>query len=256
MGLMDDVRRGLVAAGKEIAREISNQQSDQAARTAAEDPLLPELAVSAVEEWKVAGQPEQKAIPWPRDAWVQEFPDLRKVLQGLPDPLSRDDVTNLVRGLPETDDGAVAAFVACMAWGYGKTGYGRTRTLAVLNSSRSVPTKLAEARRIASEGGLRAAFDSYEFLAGDGRLHNLGPAFGTKYIFFHNHEGLILDRLTADWYHRASGVDLKPTVWSPKNYREYLAFMGGWAETLGITPQELEQIAFTQMSRERGNQWG
>lgn len=265
MGLFDNFMKEATDFAKRAAREWVESNTED---TAGSDPTAaqhrdrssggyktPEFAAAAVTEWKDAGRPRQKPIPWPKSEWMEEFPDLAPMLSVMSNPLSRDAVRDTVRRLPNNEAGAIAAFVACMAWGYGRTGYGRSRTKKVLESNHDAPRKLAKVREIASRGGLRAAFDAYQYLAGEGRLDHLGPAFGTKFIYFHNADGLILDKLTAEWYKRASGIDLKPTQWNPSKYREYLAFMGGWAESFGLRPDELEEVAFSQISRESGNQW-
>ena len=215
----------------------------------------PGAAKEAVSDWERSGRPEQKPIPWPQSEWIKAFPELEPMLSSMSNPLDRDHVRKTVASQSDDEDGAVAAFVACMAWGYGRTGYGRTRTRNVLQNNHNAPEKLSRARDIATKGGLRAAFEAYKFLSDDGRLEGLGPAFGTKFIHFHNRDGLILDKLTGDWFRRASGVDLHPTRWDSSKYREYLAFMGGWAEDLCVSSDQLEEIAFSQISRERGNQW-
>jgi len=215
----------------------------------------PERAALAVAGWRKLGCPTQNPIVWPQNGWIEDFPEFDDLLAALPNPLGREDVRACVSSLPRGEEGAVAAFVACMAWGYGRTGYGRSRTRKVLESNSQVAGHLDEARMAACSGGLEGALNSYSYLAGPGRMRGLGPAFGTKFTHFHNREALILDRLTADWFREACGIDLRPTEWCPSAYREYLAYMGEWAETLGVRPHQLEEIAFTEMSRRRGNQW-
>ena len=265
MGLFDSIMKEATDLAKRAAREWADSKLEEtsgskpSATEGNDRPsggyTTPEFAAAAVNDWTDAGRPRQKPIAWPKSEWMKEFPDLAPMLSQMSNPLSRSEVRDTVRRLPNDEAGAVAAFVACMAWGYGRTGYGRSRTMKVLESSGDAPRKLAKARAIASRGGLRAAFDAYQYLAGEGRLDHLGPAFGTKFIYFHNADGLILDKLTAEWYQRASGIDLKPTQWNPSKYREYLAFMGGWADSFGLRPDELEEVAFSQISRESRNQW-
>ena len=270
MGFLDSIRREAAEYAKQAARQwldnqsiesdshdaSSGKQKNTVERTPRRSGTeTPDLAIVAVADWVDAGRPRQKPIDWPQVEWIGAFPEHEEMLASMDNPLSRADVRETARSQPDDETGAVAAFVATMAWGYGRTGYGRSRTRKVLDSNSDAPQKLARAREVAANGGLRAAFDAYTYLAGQGRLEHLGPAFGTKFIHFHNSEGLILDKLTAEWYERACGIDLKPTHWNPDRYREYLAFMGGWAESVGVQPEELEEIAFGQVSRERGNQW-
>ena len=218
-------------------------------------PKITPVVVAAVDQWSISGKPQQKPIRWPQHDWIREFPELAVMLNAMPNPLSREDVRKTVQTIPSGEEGAVAAFVVCMAWGYGRTGYGRARTRKILADTSDAAKRLDEARAIASGGSTKAAVDSYAFLGGRGRLRGLGPAFGTKYIHFHNEQGLILDKLTADWFRSVDGVNLRPTLWNSGSYRQYLESMQKWARETGVSPNELEQIAFSSMSRARGNQW-
>ena len=88
----------------------------------------------------------------------------------------------------------------------------------------------------------------------------LGPAFGTKYLYFCPQgrgglPALILDRLVSDWLTRAVGVKLSPVGWSVGTYSSYLSLLAGWAGELHIPLDAIEERAFTEQATLRGSQW-
>jgi hypothetical protein len=122
-------------------------------------------------------------------------------------------------------------------------------------------SRLQLAARILQSAGALAA---YEAMASKSvaRLRGLGPAFGTKILYFCPQaqpplpQALILDRLVADWLRRHTDVNMSPTVWRVVNYRRYLAIVEGWADELDVRPDVVEQSIFIARSQEVGNQWG
>lgn len=195
----------------------------------------------------------QPAIDWPQARWIAAFPQQRGLLNALPPQLSRDIVRNVCGSCSAGTQGAIDAFVVSMAWGYADSGYGVWRTQQVLSQGgANAGVALDQARRLVVEQGPLAG---YEQLAGPGRLEGLGPAFGTKFLFFQNDDALILDKLIADWFTVVDGSNLRPTTWSSKHYRHYLETMNGWAEDAGLSVVRIEEAAFTEIGRARGNQW-
>lgn len=159
----------------------------------------------------------------------------------------------LVPDCADTPRGALDSFIVVMAWGYGMTGYGVHRTAEILaDAGADAGPKLARARRIVVREG---PLSGYEWLADRGRLHGLGPAFGTKYLFFHNEDALILDRWLADWYRAVTGVDLRPTVWNLASYSEYLDQVGEWSAAAGVDAVRFEETVFTLIAALNGGQW-
>ena len=155
---------------------------------------------------------------------------------------------------------AETAFVAIMTWGFGTVGYGRWRTQRILIDTPNASARLAAAARTLAEDGASAA---YERLAShkDCGLRGLGPAFGTKYIYFIQPRdqavrALIFDRLVADWLGRETNLGLSAGAWSVAMYARYLDAMHAWASSLGCQPDDVETCIFRTMATERGNQWG
>jgi hypothetical protein len=83
----------------------------------------------------------------------------------------------------------------------------------------------------------------------------LGPAFGTKFLFYQNEQALILDRLSGRWFKSVTDISLRPTVWRHDKYAFYLKQMQEWAARDDLSPARVEQAAFQLMSERESNQW-
>jgi hypothetical protein len=80
----------------------------------------------------------------------------------------------------------------------------------------------------------------------------LGPAFGTKFLYFCSPPGrgaLILDRMVANWLRTQTGLSLNQVRWSSQTYARYLGTMAGWADQLSVTADELETCIFSDQAR-------
>jgi hypothetical protein len=84
----------------------------------------------------------------------------------------------------------------------------------------------------------------------------LGPAFGTKFLYFVGGGALILDKLVADALKRVASIAISPTRWDESAYARYLEVVGRWADGLRVEPDVVEQVLFTAESTRTGNQWG
>ena len=206
--------------------------------------------------WRHEGSPSQPGTSWPRPQWLDGFPRHRDVLRAMPDLLDRA----VLRGFGETAAVDVVtaerAFIAVMAWGYAKTGYGPYRATVALKTPRARESLLVAARTLADSGPVAA----YGRLAGDCRLTYFGPAFVTKFLSFcqpldQGPSALILDSLVSAWLRREADVELNSGSWSASTYSRYLDLMDNWAAALECRPDELECCVFSAMSTERGNQW-
>jgi hypothetical protein len=192
-------------------------------------------------------------IGWPRQRWIRGFPTHQRLFETLPDRLTREFVIDVCAARPATFAGAVEAFLVSMAWGYGTTGYGVYRTSQLLAAAGAeAGPRLAAAR----EGVVRyGPLAGYERLANASRLPGLGPAFGTKYLFFHNQHALIHDQLMAEWFKHVTGIYTRPATWSVARYSQYPTQMCAWADEIRVAAHELERAAFQLVSTQRGNQW-
>lgn len=218
---------------------------------------VPYMVRDVVNRWRQSGCPRQQGIVWPRRRWIAAFPQHRHYLEALPDLLAREDVRGTSRCAAEGGVATEQAILAVMAWGYGNVGYGPWRTGRILQINAVATSRLAEvAATLASEGAVVA----YQLLANSDRLKGLGPAFGTKYLFFcpqlsSDRPALILDRLVASWIRDYSDLDVNEVLWSTRTYQRYLEQMWAWAEVLDVSPDVLEERIFVDEARELGNQW-
>jgi hypothetical protein len=197
----------------------------------------------------------QQAIAWPRDRWKGAFP-AQSVFSSLPPTLDRQRVRRACVGAGASESAATDAFLATMAWGYGNVGYGAWRVAQALND-RHAGRKLLDVVVALNSDGPQAA---YRLMAGSSRLHRIGPAFGTKFLYFadsgdHARRALILDALVADWLRRNTNFRVHPVPWAPARYDEYLEKMHDWAQDLRIDPDAVELAIFQEMSERGGNQW-
>jgi hypothetical protein len=117
-----------------------------------------------------------------------------------------------------------------MAWGYGRVGYGPFRVRRLLDASPNAGALLQAAARKAAEG---RPVRAYACLGdhGTARLPRLGPAFGTKFLYFCSsaatRPALILDRLVARWLRENTDLALNEIRWSVATYTHYLETMFG-----------------------------
>ncbi|MGI8727759.1 MAG: hypothetical protein ACR2K6_08810 [Solirubrobacterales bacterium] len=221
----------------------STSQSDEAS--------APASVQSMVQEWRTRGRPGQPPICWPRDRWVAAFPARASVFERLPVRLDREVVRTAVRHALDLDD-AIGAFLPCVAWGFGRVGYGPFRVSRMLGAG-DADSKLAAVAEIAAAG---RPVDAYRLLGGASRLDQLGPAFGTKFLYFVDRRGLILDRVIARCLVRMSDLRFDPARWDPAGYQRYLDVLASWSGELGLQADELEHVLFTDEARRTGSQWG
>jgi Putative 8-oxoguanine DNA glycosylase OGG-like protein len=218
---------------------------------------LPPAVIRIVEDWRARGCPPQPGVPWPRERWLASYPESADAFALLPDYLDRATVRAACRSAPESPEAARSAFVVAMAWGYGAVGYGPWRTARLLKANVDAGERLAGvAEQLAETGSLSA----YGLLAGGSRLWGLGPAFGTKYLYFcpqsaAGSRALIFDRLVAKWLREHVHIRLNAASWSLGTYHRYLQLIASWAGALGAAEDEVEQCIFQAQANEEGSQW-
>lgn len=213
----------------------------------------PAAVIRVVRSWQANGRPAQPGMLWQRKRWLASFPESGNVLDSLPEYLDRATVRTACLDASRSPTAALDAFLVVMAWGYGKVGYGLWRTSRILQENSHAPDRLA---RVAQHLAHRGALDAYGLLAGECQLHGLGPAFGTKYLYFcpqsaAGPRALIFDRLVAGWLAEHVDVRLNPAAWSPNTYRHYLELVSSWADALGVACDEVEGCIFQAVQRGR-----
>jgi hypothetical protein len=160
-----------------------------------------------------------------------------------------------VRGPTEAE----FAFLVVKAWGEGGNRYGPTRALESLELTPDPGKRLlAVAQRVQDGGGAHAAYGLLSD-GGECRIFNLGPAFGTKFLYFcqpstERPRALIHDKNVGDWLHNHAGFPRWSTSWSLGRYRAYLTQMHVWAGELGCEPEDVELCMF-RTAVPASNQW-
>jgi hypothetical protein len=146
-------------------------------------PVVPDHVRQVVDAWRTAGSPSQPGIPWPRQHWIDAFPTHAAMFAGLPDRLDRRAIRQACVHAAVSPGDAERSFLAVMAWGYGRVGYGPFRVRRVLDAA---PNGGAQLQAAASAAGEGRPVQAYASLGDHGtpRLPHLGPAFGTKFLYF------------------------------------------------------------------------
>lgn len=243
-------RDPVVQSALRVVKAIVVRRSSPGRKPARPD-VPPELD-RLVSEWRASGSPAQPAIAWPRERWIDALPEYERVFRDLPDTLGRGTIRHAV-GCAVGRGDFLDGFLACMAWRYGQVGYGPHRVAKILDSAgHTAHTKLSSIVTAAASG--RAA-SAYELMADSCRLEGLGPAFGTKFIYFVDRRGLILDRVVALKFNDVGSLRINATQWDDSKYDRYRNGMSAWATALQVQPDELELIMFMAQSKALGNQW-
>ncbi len=215
--------------------------------------MLPDVVRQMVSDWHSAGRPRQPGIPWPRQRWIASFPEHADDFRSLPDRLDRASVRAACLESASSPEAARWGFLASMAWGYGSVGYGRWRTHRVLDVDGSDQRLADVARCLADEG----SFAAYQRFTSSARLHGLGPAFGTKYLYFcpqakGRPPALILDRIVSEWLSEAVQAKFNPVPWSLRTYKAYHGLLNGWADEVEVAPDVIEELIFVSSA---SGQW-
>jgi len=188
----------------------------------------------------------QDAVAWFPSRWRQALPAYAHLLDELPPLLDRATVRQACAGVEPHE-----ALVVTMAWGFAKTGYGPHRVQKMV-ATEGLHGRLATVLRALDEQG---ALEAYRLLGGACRIVELGPAFGTKFLFFHDESALILDAIIGEWFQTATGEDLRVTRWRPPSYERYLLQMSEWGAETSVAPALLEERAFLRSTSGGGSQW-
>jgi hypothetical protein len=215
-------------------------------------PEIPHRLRYAQSRWEGGGRLGQPAMRWKRSTWQATLPEQSDLLASLPDHVDRAAVAKRASSAADGETQALRAFVTAMVWGYGPAGYGAFRTARVLRENPLAAGTLREAAQVLCREGGAAAFT---WLA-EHRLRYLGVAFATKYLYFCNAPGsapaLILDSLVQRWLRQHADCHLR-LDWHVGDYTRYLHMVSAWADQLGIAPDDVEYLMFSDtLSQEPG----
>jgi hypothetical protein len=211
------------------------------------DVALGELRV-AIEEWRQRGSPPQGPTAWRKADWIAAFPAHAAFLRRQPTLLDRVATRSAASRAAVDRPHAETALLISKAWGEGENGYGPSRALESFERTPSIGDRLLAVARTLRDHGASAACARLVDGA-DCRVFNLGPAFGTKFLYFSQPDGqrpqaLIHDRVVAAWLRTRAGLALDPTSWSVSTYSSYLQVMHRWALELDCEPDEVELCIF------------
>lgn len=256
---------------------------------------IPDSLTTTYKRWAALDQRPQGSFRWRPGSWSNRFTrvdaphlegvnleasvkeaadDAAKALGGVGDRIDRNVVRALhsPAKLRDTDGSpnpqAVAtAFIAAMVWGYGTSGYGPYRTARVLSTDPRAMEHLIEIASIAQdpEQGGRAAFAkiSEQRAKGERYLKYLGPAFGTKFLYFLTAASdkvettPVLDAVVRRWFRDEAHETLYTTWWDPDSYAKYLGLLDEWREKLpeanGSALLEREDVELLIFASARGD---
>lgn len=219
---------------------------------------LSHQVLTRVEEWLIQGRPTQNALDWNLEAWSKEFPEHKEFLEELKleqiGYIDRDLVRNVVQrklseGLPQE------AFLVSMIWGYGEVRYGPYRVRKIIDQKNTDQILVATISAL-QQGLIKEAYDT---LITNGPT-GLGPAFGTKFLYFAapsnlNPMPLILDKIMADALNEwgSIGYSINSQKNDSKLYLDYCQQMADAADELEIRSDELEEVLFTAMATSNGS---
>lgn len=209
-----------------------------------------------VEEWAVTGRPCQSGFDWKLDSWLGVFPEHAEFLEQLKLQHLGFIDRNLVKEIATSAvEDQVKVFLASMIWGYGTVGYGPHRVRSILDQRQSI-NSIKSAFEFLQSNDVANAYDTLITHGPDG----LGPAFGTKYLYFASGKSctlrpLILDKLIAEaiteWGNLPKAINSLKS--DSRSYIEYLQLMSEAASDFEIAPEDLEELLFSNKARDVGS---
>ena len=259
---------------------------------------IPDSLATTYTRWAALDRRPQGTFPWRPGSWANRFsrddaPQLeginlgaaikdiadasRKAFGGDRDRIDRTVVEGfhsptmlrVTDGSPNPQ-AVVTAFIAAMIWGYGTSGYGPYRTVRVLSTDLHAVKHLVEIARIAqdpAQGGLAAFAEiAAQRAAGDPYLKYLGPAFGTKFLYFLTAASdevettPVLDAVVRRWFRDEAHETLYTAWWDPDSYAKYLGLLDEWRERLpaatgskALKREDVELLIFASARGDAGS---
>lgn len=200
----------------------------------------------------------QRAFSWPRErwaSWLSGIAGVAQLLDSFPDVVDRTSTAATVALLVRRGEFA-EAFIACMIWGHGHTGYGPYRTACILSGSdaptgkpvnTTVVNKLETSiERLNTSGSVGA----YRYLNTEGHIGGLGAAFFTKWLYFISagnrpygpQAAPVLDDLVTRWLRAHSSIRLRQG--RTNDYAKYVELLEHWGKKHGRTRVQVEEAIF------------
>lgn len=229
---------------------------------------VPQPLLNTFRQWKNSGEAAPSPSPWKRERWERAGVNVPNALSDA--PIDREEATRWAARLTADDRQAQRdAFVVAMIWGYGPVPYGPFRTHRIM-ARPEFADELAEVTRVAIEHGGVAAYRlvhqrrSEKPGAAGIFLKWLGPAFGTKYIYFitranqHGQVTPVLDEVVRRWFAinaSAANVHIGYQWEHPDRYGNFVDTVHEWGRELGIAADDVEYLIFAQQQASDGGQW-
>jgi hypothetical protein len=199
-----------------------------------------------------------QSISWFGRRWAANpvwCPQTAERLKDLADKIDRsgtgDELTIRRCDVFDCREDPVDVFLAAMAWGFGTTGYGWSRTARMINpglrnEEATVAAAVESYRSAWAEGGAEAVAQSWG--RGTGRIPGLGPAFASKVAYFALYDRdkqsgpLIADLNTAWSVWAVSGT--WDSRYDSAKYAEYVEWCIRWADELHCRSDDIERALF------------
>lgn len=230
----------------------------------------PDALITTYELWQKAGRPTQIPSRWNQKSWTNQlgqYEDFFKELKG--DRIDRKQAVQLAP-IVTNEEEAVQVFLLAMLWGHGLVGYGPFRTRRILDRPEAA-SELLEVAQVAQRDGGLAAFRLVVDRRSEGEgsfLKWLGPAFGTKYIYFLTAKNSpqepapVMDAVVYRWFRKhAPDRKLRVDFWHTPSYEQFLKSLEEWASDINqrfgdeIRIDDVEYLIFAEGSRFEGNDW-
>lgn len=231
----------------------------------------PDALITTYMRWQDAGRPTQVPSRWNRKSWTNQLGQYEGFFNELKiDRIDRKQAVQLSPHKVTNEEEAVQVFLLAMLWGYGLVGYGPFRTRRIIDRPEAV-AELLEVAQVAQRDGGLVAFQLIEDRRSGGKrsfLKWLGPAFGTKYIYFltaksnPQEPAPVMDAVVYRWFLKhAPDRKLRVDFWHTPSYEQFLYSLGEWASHIRrrfgqeIRIDDVEYLIFAEGSRFEGNDW-
>lgn len=209
----------------------------------------------------------QRAFSWPRErwtGWLSGIAGSAQLLDSLPNTVDRTSTAAAVDACVRR--GAFAeAFIGCMIWGHGHTGYGPYRTACILSGSEEPSGKpvdttvVSRLRTSVEQFNTGGSMEAYRYLNNEGHIRGLGPAFFTKWLYFISagntpygaQAAPVLDDLVTGWLRTHASIPLQQGKTS--DYAKYVELLDYWGEAHGRTRVQVEEAIIRLIRNDGAN---
>ncbi len=208
--------------------------------------------ITKIDEWNIRNTFQQQSVNWDLDSWLESIPSQSGFLKSLYarnlGSLDRNLVRNVLHTQAQNKD-YLSGFIAVMIWGYAGDKRGASRIKKIF-SDVSLATSLETTYDLLQSGNIREAYEQFVRNGPKG----IGPAFGTKYLYFAapknlNTKPLILDRLISVGLEKWSDFKINSLNASTDDYIYYLNYMKESGSKLNIGADNLELVLFSEVAK-------